>query len=69
MLTYCSGSQASVKADSRLELHRFPASLAVGASYGYTVVKGAKPQAADFGGFLLSDKAQAILLENGFGKP
>jgi molybdate transport system substrate-binding protein len=69
MLTYCSGAQASVKADSRLEMYRFPASLAVGAAYGYTIVKGARPQAADFARFLLSDKAQEILRENGFGKP
>jgi molybdate transport system substrate-binding protein len=69
MLTYCSGAQVSVRADPRLALHRFPDGVAVSASFGYTIVKGAKSQADDFGRFLQSDKAQEILLENGFRKP
>jgi molybdate transport system substrate-binding protein len=69
MLTYCSGAQASVSADTRLELYRFPDNLAVSAGFGYTVVKGAKPQGADFGRFLQSETAQEILLKNGFRRP
>jgi molybdate transport system substrate-binding protein len=69
MLTYCSGAQGSVSADPRLELYRFPANLAVSAGFGYTIVKGAKPQAADLGHFLQGTKAQEIFLKNGFRKP
>ncbi len=68
MLTYCSGAESSVRPEPRLNIFRFPASLAVNAIFGYTVIAGAKPQASDFGRFLESDTAQEILRKNGFRK-
>ena len=52
MLTYCSGAQTSVHADPRLEIVDVPPDLAVAAEFGYTVITGAKPEAAEFGKFL-----------------
>jgi molybdate transport system substrate-binding protein len=68
MLTYCSGAESTVGGEPRLSLFRFPANLSVNALFGYTVVTGAKPQAADFGRFLESDIGQAILRQSGFKK-
>jgi molybdate transport system substrate-binding protein len=68
MLTYCSGAQAAVQAEPRLRILQLPANLSVDASFGYTVLTGSKPEAADFGRYLESETAQKIFLKNGFRK-
>jgi molybdate transport system substrate-binding protein len=68
MLTYCSGAQAAVRAEPKLQVLRLPANLSMAASFGYTVLVGSKPGAADFGRFLESEAAQGIFLKNGFLK-
>jgi len=68
MLTYCSGAQAAVRAEPKLKVLQLPASLAVDASFGYTIIAGSKPEAADFGRYLESETAQNIFLKNGFRK-
>jgi len=66
-LTYCTNALLAQKANAALRIVQLPAALAVGADYGLTVLKGARPQAANFAQFILSQPGQAILAKHGFG--
>jgi molybdenum ABC transporter molybdate-binding protein len=68
MLTYCSGAQAAVRAEPKLRVLQLPASLAVDASFGYTVIVGSKPGAADFGRYLESETAQNVFLNLNYAR-
>jgi molybdenum ABC transporter molybdate-binding protein len=66
-LTYCTNALAAQQEVSALRVIRVPAPLAVGADYGLTVMKGARPQAQKFASYILSKPGQAILARHGFG--
>jgi molybdate transport system substrate-binding protein len=68
MFNYCSGAQAAVHSEPRLRVIQLPANLAVSAAFGYTVINGARPTAADFGKFLESNVAEDIFVRNGFAR-
>ena len=65
-LTYCTNAQQARREEPSLEIVAIPASLAVGADYGMTVIDGAGPQAERFAQFVLSHSGQEILLRHGF---
>lgn len=61
-------AESAVRAEPKLRLVHLPANLSVAATFGYTIIAGAKPEAADFGHFLESNDAQEIFQKNGFVK-
>lgn len=65
-LTYCTNAIVAQKENPGQQVVALPASLAVGADYGMTVIDGASPQAERFAAFILSPEAQAILAKHGF---
>jgi molybdenum ABC transporter molybdate-binding protein len=65
-LTYCTNALAAQKENAALRIVQVPEPLAVGADYGLTLVKGARPQAASFAQFILSSAGQAALAQHGF---
>jgi ABC-type molybdate transport system substrate-binding protein len=65
-LTYCTNALQGRREHPALRIVEVPAALAVGADYGLTVVKGAKPQAERFARFVLSREGQDILAKHGF---
>jgi molybdate transport system substrate-binding protein len=66
-LTYCTNAVQAQKENAALRVVQLPVALAVGADYGLTVMKGAKPQAENFARFILSQAGQSILAKHGFG--
>jgi ABC-type molybdate transport system substrate-binding protein len=68
-LTYCTNALAAQKENAALAIVAIPETLAVGASYGLTVMAGASPQAARFAQFVLGAEGQRILERHGFGAP
>jgi molybdenum ABC transporter molybdate-binding protein len=66
-LTYCTNALAARQENPALQMVQVPPALAVGADYGLTVMKGARPQAENFARFILSQPGQAILAKHGFG--
>jgi ABC-type molybdate transport system substrate-binding protein len=65
-LTYCTGAIVAQRENPGQQLVALPASLAVGADYGMTVINGASPNAERFAAFILSPEAQGILAKHGF---
>ena len=67
-LTYCTNAIVAQRENAGQQVVPLPASLAVGADYGMTVINGASPASERFAAFILSPEAQAILAKNGFTK-
>jgi molybdate transport system substrate-binding protein len=65
-LTYCTNALQAKAENPRLQVIDVPAGLAVGADYGMTVLRWARPQAERFARYLLSKDGQAILVRHGF---
>jgi molybdate transport system substrate-binding protein len=68
-ITYCTNAvvaQAEEPALSRIEV---PATVSVSASYGVTVMNGARSDAGPFVAFLLGPEGQALLARRGFSAP
>jgi ABC-type molybdate transport system substrate-binding protein len=65
-LTYCTGAIVAQRENPGQQVVQLPASLAVGADYGMTVIDGTPPQAAKLAAFILSPEGQAILAKHGF---
>ena len=65
-MTYCTNARQARAENSALRIVEVPAPLAVGADYGLTVLKGARPQAERFAQFILSRPGQDILAKHGF---
>ncbi len=65
-LTYCTNAIVAQRENAGQRVVALPASLAVGADYGMTVINGASPQAERFAAFILSPEAQGILARHGF---
>jgi molybdate transport system substrate-binding protein len=65
-LTYCTNAIVAQKENPGQQVIQLPASLAVGADYGMTVINGASPNAERFAVFILSVEGQAILAKHGF---
>jgi len=65
-LTYCTNARQARAENSALRIVEVPAPLSVGADYGLTVMKGARPQAERFAQFILSRSGQDILEKHGF---
>jgi ABC-type molybdate transport system substrate-binding protein len=66
ILTYCTNAVVAVKENLDQQIVALPDTLAVGADYGLTVIKGAAPAAERFAQFIVSPQGQAILKEQGF---
>ncbi|MCZ7564847.1 MAG: molybdate ABC transporter substrate-binding protein [Burkholderiales bacterium] len=66
LLTYCTNALAAKNENAALGIVQVPASLAVGADYGLTVMKGARSAARDLAHFVLSKPGQEILARHGF---
>jgi len=66
-LTCCTNAAEAKRENAALQVVAVPAPLAVGADYGLTVLKGARPAAAQLAQFILSSDGQAILAKHGFG--
>jgi ABC-type molybdate transport system substrate-binding protein len=65
-LTYCTNALAAQKEASELRIVQIPETLAVGADYGMTVMKGAGGPAQRLAKFILSEPGQTILSKYGF---
>lgn len=65
-LAYCTAALEAKAQVPALEIVQVPEALAVGADYGMTVVRGARPEAERFAQFVLSPAGQAILSKYGF---
>ena len=65
-LAYCTATLQAKAEVPGLQIVQIPESLAVGADYGLTVIKGARPEAERFAQFVLSPAGQAILAKHGF---
>jgi molybdate transport system substrate-binding protein len=65
-LTYCTNALAAQKENPGQQIVQLPASLAVGADYGLTVVNGAPASAQQFADFIMSPQGQKILTSHGF---
>ncbi len=68
-LTYCTNAKAARDENPALAVVAVPPALAVGATYGMTILVGAKPAAAGFAEFVLSDDGRRILAKHGFDAP
>jgi len=70
-LTYCTNARQTQEENRAFHVVEVPKPLAVGADYGLTVIKGARPQAERFAQFILSRPGQDILAKHGFtpGEP
>jgi ABC-type molybdate transport system substrate-binding protein len=65
-LTYCTNAALVIKEEPALKRVALPASLAVGADYGLTVLKGAGSRARLFADYLLAPEAQRVFAAHGF---
>ncbi|MGD9952133.1 MAG: molybdate ABC transporter substrate-binding protein [Burkholderiales bacterium] len=65
-LTYCTNALQAQKENPGQRIVQVPEALAVGADYGLTVIKGARPQAGRLADFILAPAGQAILARFGF---
>jgi ABC-type molybdate transport system substrate-binding protein len=68
-LTYCTNALVAQKENAGQQVVALPASLAVGADYGLTVIHGASANAERFARFILSSEGQGILSKHGFAEP
>lgn len=65
-LTYCTNALEAKREVPALDLVQVPEALAVGADYGLTLVKGARPEAERLAQYVMSAPGQAILSKYGF---
>jgi molybdenum ABC transporter molybdate-binding protein len=65
-LTYCTNAIAAHAENAKLHIVQIPPSLAVGADYGLTVMKGARAEAESLARYIVSAPAQAVLSRYGF---
>jgi ABC-type molybdate transport system substrate-binding protein len=65
-LTYCTNAMQAVPEVPGARMLAIPDALAVGASYGLTVVDGARPAAQRFALYIVSIPAQEVLARHGF---
>jgi ABC-type molybdate transport system substrate-binding protein len=65
-LTYCTNALEAKREVPSLAVVQVPEALAVGADYGLTLVKGARPEAERFARYVLQAPGQAILSKYGF---
>jgi molybdenum ABC transporter molybdate-binding protein len=65
-LTYCTNAVAAQKENPGQQIVALPATLAVGADYGLTVINGAPPAAQRLADFIMSTHGQMILTDHGF---
>jgi molybdate transport system substrate-binding protein len=65
-LAYCTAAQEAHKRYADQHIVALPQSLAVGADYGLTVIKGASAAAEQFAQFIVSPAGQDMLIEYGF---
>jgi molybdenum ABC transporter molybdate-binding protein len=65
-LTYCTNAIAAHAENGALRIVQIPPTLAVGADYGLTVLKGARGEAQSLARYILSEPARAILSRYGF---
>ena len=65
-LTYCTNAMQAVREVPGARMLAIPESLAVGASYGLTVLDGARPTAQQFALFVVSIPAQETFARHGF---
>ena len=65
-LAYCTAALEAKAQVPALQIVQVPEALAVGADYGLTVVKGARPGSEKFAAYVLSAPGQAILSKHGF---
>lgn len=68
-LTYYTSAIAAVALAPDLREIDLPASLAVSAQYGETIINGAQPGTVALENYILSPAAQAVLAANGFTPP
>ena len=68
-LTYCTNAAAARKESPSLKVVAVPEALAVGAQYGLTVMKDARPEADKFAAFIRSPMGRALLVRHGFRLP
>jgi ABC-type molybdate transport system substrate-binding protein len=68
-LTYCTNAIVARTENAGQQVVALPASLAVGADYGLTVINGASANAERFAKFILSSEGQGILARHGFSGP
>lgn len=68
-LTYCTNARVAQRENPGQKIVALPASLAVGADYGLTVMVDASPNASRFAMFILSPEGQRILATYGFSAP
>lgn len=66
LLTYCTNAGAAAREVSGARVLTLPDALAVGASYGLTVLSSAPPTAQRFALYVLSVPGQTILARHGF---
>lgn len=65
-LTYCTNAVLAKKEVAALQIVQIPPSLAVGASYGLIVLKGAPKEAQALADHILSEAGQKVLADYGF---
>jgi ABC-type molybdate transport system substrate-binding protein len=65
-LTYCTNALQAVREVPGAQMIALPEALAVGADYGLTTMKSARPGAERLAEFILSPQAQGILARHGF---
>ena len=65
-LTYCTNAVIAAQENPGQQIVALPDALAVGADYGLTVIRGAKPAAEAFADFIVSPQGEAILAGYGF---
>ena len=68
-LTYCTNATEAQKQNPSQQVVALPGTLAVGADYGLTVIKGAPATAQYLAQFILSPPGQTILVAHGFSPP
>ena len=65
-LTYCTNAMQAVREVPGARMLAIPEALSVGASYGLTVLEGARPAAQRFALFIVSMPAQEVFVRHGF---
>jgi molybdate transport system substrate-binding protein len=65
-LTYCTNARAATRDDPRLRIIEVPAAISVSAPYGLVILANAKPAAAAFVAYIMSQAGQARLAAHGF---
>lgn len=69
VLTYRTNATQAVRENPALRVVEVPHAIEVGAHYGVTLLAGSDASAREFVDFLLGERAQALLGEQGFAAP